>query len=316
MDIPDYIKILNELKYGEPSHLYIFSGDWDFLKEDLISRIFNILRQKGEAFIVHAESESELEKEIKNARNVLIPITKLIIARVNSIPKLKDIPDDVYIIIDSGSPIKTSKARLVNLSPPSPRELEGYIKKLIRGLAKYYEKEIDEASINHISSCLIQSPHLLLSLWNTLLLLVGDRRRIEEEDIREVVRSIPTLTGFQIIDMIERGRITEALFLIRKEYYPDSEIMQLLSTLRRRYKLILSAKIMNPQDSDLAKIFNISLGYARFILTISRDYKLDDLSQKIRLLLLTERRIKTGEIKPKEGLEDFILSLSPKKSLT
>lgn len=316
MDIPDYIKILSELKQGELSHIYVFSGDWDFLKEDLISRIFNILRERGETFIVHTESELGLEKEIKNARNVLIPITKLIVAKLNSAPKIKAIPDDIYLIIDSSSPIKIPKARLVNLSPPSPRELEGYIKELIRGLARYYEKGIEEASINTLTSCLIQFPHFLLSLWNTLLLLVGDKKKIDEEDIREIIRSIPTLTGFQIIDMLERGRITEAFFLLRKEYYPDSEIMQLLSMLRRRYKLILFAKIMNPQDSELAKIFNISIGYARFILSISRDYNLEDLSQKIRLLLLAERRIKTGELRPKEGLEDFILSLSPKQAFT
>jgi DNA polymerase III delta subunit len=67
---------------------------------------------------------------------------------------------------------------------------------------------------------------------------------------------------------------------------------------------------MNPQDLEFAKTFNISVGYARFILSISRDYKMEDLSKKIKLLLSAERRIKTGEVKPKEGLEDFILSLS------
>ncbi|HRR91635.1 MAG TPA: hypothetical protein P5253_05105, partial [bacterium] len=86
MDIPDYIKIINELKEGELSHIYILSGDWDFLKEDLISKIFDLLRKKGDTFIVHTESEIDLEKEIKNARNVLIPTTKLIVAKLNSTP--------------------------------------------------------------------------------------------------------------------------------------------------------------------------------------------------------------------------------------
>lgn len=310
MDIPDYIKILNELRQGEISHIYVLSGDWDFLKEDLISRIFNLLRHRGDTFIVHTESEEELEKEIKNARNVLLPTTKLIVAKLNSPPKIKAIPEDVYLIIDTVSPIKIPKAKQVNLSPPSPRELEGYIREHIRGLSRYYDKEIDEVSVSILTSSLLQSPHLLLSVWNTLLLLVGDKKRIEEEDIREVIRSIPTLAGFQVIDMFERGKSLEALFLLRKDYYPDSEIMQLISMLRRRYKLILFTKIMNPQDSELAKIFGISLGYARFILSISRDYRIEDLSKKIKHLLSTERRIKTGEVKPKEGLEDFILSLS------
>jgi len=310
LDIPDYIKIINELKEGELSHIYILSGDWDFLKEDLISRIFDLLRKKGDTFIVHTESEIDLEKEIKNARNVLIPTTKLIVAKLNSTPKLKVIPDDIYLIIDSNSPIRMSKGKLVKLSPPGPRELEGYIKEHIRGLSRYYDKEIDDTSVNILTLGLAQSPHLLLSIWNTLLLLVGDKKRIEEEDTREVVKNIPVFTGFQVIDMLEKGRITEALFLLRKEYYPDSEIMQLLSMLRKRYKLILSAKVMSPQDLEFAKTFNISVGYARFILSISRDYKMEDLSKKIKLLLSAERRIKTGEVKPKEGLEDFILSLS------
>jgi len=310
LDIPDYIKIINELKEGELSHIYILSGDWDFLKEDLISRIFDLLRKKGDTFIVHTESEADLEREIKNARNVLIPTTKLIVARLNSAPKLKVIPDDVYLIIDSNSHIRMSKGKLVKLSPSGPRELEGYIKEHIRGLSRHYDKEIDDASVNILTLGLAQSPHLLLSIWNTLLLLGGDKKRIEEEDVREVVKNIPAFTGFQVIDMLERGRVTEALFFLRREYYPDSEIMQLLSMLRKRYKLILSAKVMNPQDLEFARTFNISAGYARFILSISKDYKMEDLSKKIKLLLSAERRIKTGEVKPKEGLEDFILSLT------
>ncbi|MBC7319610.1 hypothetical protein H5T89_03095 [bacterium] len=309
MDIPDYIKIINELKAGEVSHLYVLSGDWDFLKDDIISRIYNLLRTRGDTVIVRIESEVELDKEIKNARNVLIPTVKLIIARLNNPPKLKAIPDDIYLVIDADVPIKIPRSRQISLSPPNPREADIYIREIIRGLAKYYEKIIEENSLSILATALIQSPYLLLSVWNTLLLLVGDREKIEEEDVREIIKSIPTLVGFQIIDLLERGRIGEALFLLRREYYPDSEIMQLLSALRRRYKLLLYTKTLDLQDSELAKVFNISSGYARFILNISRDYPLDDLVKKIKLLLSTERRIKTGEVKPKEGLEDFILSL-------
>lgn len=63
MDIPDYIKIINELKAGEVSHLYVLSGDWDFLKDDIISRIYNLLRTRGDTVIVRIESEVELDKE-------------------------------------------------------------------------------------------------------------------------------------------------------------------------------------------------------------------------------------------------------------
>lgn len=309
MDIPDYIKIIDELKAGEISHLYVLSGDWDFLKDDIISRIYNLLRAKGDTVIVRTESELELEEEVKNAKNVLIPTVKLIIAKLNNPPKLKTIPDDIYLVIDTEVPIKVPKSRQVSLSPPNPREADVYIRELIRGLAKHYGKIIEENSLSMLATALIQSPHLLLSIWNTLLLLVGDRERIGEEDVKEIIKSIPTLTGFQIIDLLERGRVGEALFLLRRGYYPDSEIMQLLSTLRRRYKLLLYAKTLDVQDSELAKAFGISIGYARFILSISRDYPLDGLVRKIKLLLSTERRIKTGEVKPKEGLEDFILSL-------
>jgi len=309
LDIPDYIKTINELKSGEISHIYVLNGDWDFLKDDIISRIYTLLRAKGDTVIVRIESETELEKEIKNAKNVLIPTVKLIIAKLNIPPKLKVLPEDIYLVIDTNSSIKIPKSKQVNLSPPNPRETDIYIREIIRGLARYYKKEIDESSTSILASSLIQAPYLLLSVWNTLLLLTGNKEVIEEADVREVMKSIPTLAGFQIIDLLERKRIQEALFLLRKEYYPDSEIMQLLSALRKRYKLILYAKTLNPQDSELAKIFNISSGYARFILSISRDYPLDNLIQKIKLLLSVERRIKTGEIKPKEGLEDFILSL-------
>lgn len=309
MDIPDYIKIINELKSGELSRIYVLSGDWDFLKDDIVSKIYDLLKSKGDTVIVRTESEVELEQEIKNAKNVLIPTVKLIIAKLNNPPKLKAIPEDIYLVIDTNTPIKIPKSKQVVLSPPNLREVDIYIREIIKGLAKYCEKVIDEISIGILTTALIQSPYLLLSVWNTLLLLVGDKESIEESDVREVIKSVPTLAGFQIIDLLERGRIGESLFLLRKEYYPDSEIMQLLSALRRRYKLILYAKTLDLQDSELAKVFSISSGYARFILNISRDYPLDSLIKRIKLLLSVERRIKTGEVKPKEGLEDFIISL-------
>ncbi|MCX7795254.1 MAG: hypothetical protein N2380_01845 [bacterium] len=309
MDIPDYIKIINELKTEEISHLYVLIGDWDFLKDDIVSRIYKLLKTKGDTVIVRTESDVELDREIRNARNVLIPTVKLIVAKLSNPPKLKTIPDDIYLIIDTNIPIKIPKSKQVFLSPLNPREIDIYIREIIRGLAKYYEKVIGEDSLVTLSKALMQAPYLLLSVWNTLLLLVGDKEKIEEEDVRDVIKSIPTLAGFQIIDLLERRQISEALFLLRKEYYPDSEIMQLLSALRRRYKLILYAKTLELQDSELAKTFGISSGYARFIINISRDYPSDELIKKIKLLLSAERRIKTGEVKPKEGLEDFIISL-------
>lgn len=141
MDIPDYIKTINELKSGEISHIYVLNGDWDFLKDDIISRIYTLLRAKGDTVIVRIESEAELEKEIKNAKNVLIPTVKLIIAKLNIPPKLKVLPEDVYLVIDTNSSIKIPKSKQVNLSPPNPRETDIYIREIIRGLARYYKRD-------------------------------------------------------------------------------------------------------------------------------------------------------------------------------
>lgn len=310
MPIPDYISVINEIRSGDIYHLYILSGDMDFLKEDIISRILQAIKAKKEVILAHVDSLEDLEKEVKNARYVLFPFIKLIIANIDNPLKLKSIPDDIYIIVNTNTHIKAQKGRMVNLAFPSSWEMESYIRELIKGLASFYEKEVSEKALNILSLGILQSPHLLMSAWNTLLLMVGSKERIEEDDVKDVIKGIPSFAGFQIIDMIEKKRYREALSSLKEESYSDIEIMQLLSTLRRRYKLILSTKVVNSQEKDLTKIFNISGGYARFILNISKDYKLEELTHKIKLLLSTERRIKRGEIDPKGGIEDFIISLS------
>ncbi|MGC9063659.1 MAG: hypothetical protein ACP5JL_03165, partial [bacterium] len=195
------------------------------------------------------------------------------------------------------------------LASPSSWEMERYIKDILKGLASFYEKEIYEEGLHTLSLGILQSPSLLLSVWNTLLLMVGSKREIEEEDIKEVIKGIPNLFGFQIIDMIEKKRYQDVLSSLKDEHYSDIEIMQLLSALRRRYKLILSTKVINAREKDLISMFNISSGYARFIINISKDYRLEELIKKIKLLLSIERRIKRGEVDPKSGIEDFIIGL-------
>jgi len=310
LPIPDYVSVINEIKSGSISHLYVLFGDMDFLKDDIISRVLQAIKSKKEVILAHVDSLEDLEKEVKNARYVLFPFIKLIIANIDNSPKLKSIPDDIYIIVNTNIHIKGTKGRVVNLAFPSSWEMENYIREFIKGLALFYDKEISERAVNIFSVGILQSPHLLLSVWNTLLLMVGSQKRIEEDDVKEIIKGIPSFTGFQIIDMIEKKRYQEALSSLKEEHYSDPEIMQLLSALRRRYKLILFTKTIEAQEKDLTKMFNISGGYARFILNISKDYKLDELIHKIKLLLSTERRIKRGEIDPKGGIEDFIISLS------
>lgn len=309
MSIPDYIEIINEIRDGNLFHLYILSGDMDFLKEDIISRVLQALKTKKEVILVHVDSPEELEREIKNARYILFPYIRLIIANTENLPKLKSIPDDIYIIVNTNTHIKGIKGRTVDLASPNSWEMERYIKDILKGLASFYNKEISEGVLHTLSLGILQSPSLILSVWNTLLLMVGSKKKIEEEDIKEVIKNIPSFTGFQIIDMIEKKRYRDALTSLKEEYYSDIEIMQLLSALRRRYKLILSVKVINAQEKDLISMFNISSGYARFIINISKEYKLGELIQKIKILLSTERRIKRGEINPKGGIEDLIISL-------
>ncbi|MGB9682300.1 MAG: hypothetical protein ACP5RW_04390 [bacterium] len=309
MPIPDYIEVINEIREGNLSHLYILFGDMDFLREDVISRILNAIKTRKETMLIHVGSPEELEKEIRNAKYVLFPYIRVIIANIESLPRLKSIPDDIYIIVNTNTPIKGIKGRIVNLASPSSWEMERYIKDILKGLASFYEKEIYEEGLHTLSLGILQSPSLLLSVWNTLLLMVGSKREIEEEDIKEVIKGIPNLFGFQIIDMIEKKRYQDVLSSLKDEHYSDIEIMQLLSALRRRYKLILSTKVINAREKDLISMFNISSGYARFIINISKDYRLEELIKKIKLLLSIERRIKRGEVDPKSGIEDFIIGL-------
>ena len=317
------IDVLKEIKKGEVHRLYLLTGEnGDYLKKQIIQNIVSLKITKGfESFdyvIVRGDSTSvnEITNTLKsppygNGKVVVIENASKIKKRdFKKILGIK-IPEDTVLIILFSSDITQSPAEKDSVIVNDYSITNAVLKKWIKDKVKIYNKKIENDAVDALLERLDDDLFTISSEIKKLALFTAERKSISKNDVEIVVRYIPEIKIFQLVDLIVGNKKPEALKTFN-EFMKDENASpeQILSLLLRSFMHLITIKelfLNNTRVGEIAQKGNI---YPTFIikklLPIAKSSNLNDLIKKFHTLADIDVKSKKGEIEVPLALRLFI----------
>ena len=198
------------------------------------------------------------------------------------------------------------RAHVRGYDRPRPSDLSVWVDRRIR----HHKGKMEAAAVRQLAQL---APDDLGLLENEIAKLVtyADGRTVTTDDV-ELLSASPEVTVFALLDAIALGQRGKALGQLRALFHRGerSEMIlpQIASSLRR---LIQARELLDLglRGAELQRRLGGHPFVAEKAERQARGYRMDQLETALRLLLDTDRAIKTGEAEPELALELFICDL-------
>jgi len=201
--------------------------------------------------------------------------------------------------------------------PPNRAHVRGYQRPRLAELGRWIERRVKQHGGRFEAPAVRQLAQLpaddLGLLDNEIVKLVtyaGDRA-VAVEDV-ELLSASPEATIFDLLDALGQDQRGKALTHLRQLFQrgdrSEAIIPQIASALRR---LIQARELLDQgvRGSALASRLGVHPFVAEKTERQARLYRIDQLEAALRLLLRTDRAIKTGEADPELALELYVTDL-------
>ena len=189
---------------------------------------------------------------------------------------------------------------------PRPAELGKWIERR----AKQHGGRIEAAATRQLSQIATDDLGLVDAELRKLV-TYADGRAVTPDDVTLLCAS-PEVTIFGLLDAVgqnQRGlALTHLRQLFQRGERPEAIVPQIAASLRR---LIQARELLDQgqRGSALASKLGVHPFVAEKTERQARSYRVEQLESALRLLLRTDRAIKTGEAEPELALELFIYDL-------
>jgi len=186
--------------------------------------------------------------------------------------------------------------------------LEGWIKRRVAGEGG----AISAAAVKMMASFVGENLWVLSSEIEKLLLYTSGRR-IDEEDVREVVSYAKEASVFAMVDAIIEGRAQAAVPLLHRLLQEGAAAPYLVVMITRQLRLLLQAKDLSLKGmppSEIKSRLGLASDYTlNKALAQGRGYSMKRLEQIYRKLLETDLSIKRGAFKGELALDLLVAEL-------
>ena len=318
------IDVLKEIKKEEVHRLYLLAGkNGDYLKKQIIQNIVNAKVTKGfESFdYVVVRGDNTSVNEITNTLgSPPYGNGKVVIIENSEKIKKKDfkkilgikIPEDTVLIIlfnndlTNQSPVEKDSVIVDDYSITN-----AVLKKWIKDKVKTYGKKIDNEAVDAIIERLDSDLFTISSEIKKLALFTAEKKVISKSDVETVVRYIPEIKIFNLVDLIINNKKSEALRMFN-EFVKDENASpeQILSLLLRSFMHLVTIKellLNNTRVGEIAQKGNIYPSFiVKKLLPIAKDSNLNDIIEKFHTLEDIDVKSKKGEIEVPLALKLFI----------
>jgi len=317
------IDVLKEIKKEEVHRLYLLTGEnGDYLKKQIIQSIVSLKITKGfESFdyvVVRGDNASvnEISNTLEsppygNGKVIVIENAEKIKKRdFKKILGIK-IPEDTVLIILFRSDTNQSPAEKDSVIVDDYSVTNAVLKKWIKDKAKTHGKKIDNEAINALIDRLDGDLFTISSEIKKLALFTAEKKIISKSDVEAVVRYIPEIKIFNLIDLIVSNKKTEALRIFN-EFVKDENASpeQILSLLLRSFMHLVTIKellLSNTRVREIAQKGNIYPSFiVKKLLPIAKELNLNDIIEKFHTLKDIDVKSKKGEIEVPLALKLFI----------
>lgn len=214
----------------------------------------------------------------------------------------------VFIADSADKRMKTVKAveaagKVRKYDPKKSYELPDYVRKY---LARQ-KKKIAPRGLDLILAMVGEDLGVLTSEMDKLTLYVGDRERIEAEDVEKIVSQTAEASSFLLSDAIgmRRKKKTREYALSILERTKPGEYAMLFGYLVNYFRLLIRVKdlaSMGKTEKSIAKELSVHEFRVKKAMEAQRNYSMDELCDAMALMLDCDYKVKSGRWDYTDGL--------------
>jgi DNA polymerase-3 subunit delta len=315
------------LTKGKIRPFYLLHGDEGYLIERARGAILEALLppQFIELNFTSYDADQAPPSEVINACNTLPCMAQCRIVLVKGahrysqndlrsfIPYLRSpSPTTSLIFIAEGMPsefIKEVKDGAFHLKGPSQREIPSWIRTIAQGLGK----EIAPEAVGYLQEAIggdLQGLHNELS---KVSLYMGDKRRIEVQDLEGVVSEIRVNSIFELTKAIGERDLKRALRVLGKIWESGEHPLKILGMISRQFRHLLMTKEVLAHGEGTAEVKK-QLGisnpyYLKELSTQVKGFSLQALQKAMMNLWETDLTLKRSPLAKRLVLEGLVIKL-------
>ena len=260
-----YQEFLKSLGKKQIANLYHFTGEENFLKDEAIKKLIEILIPKEqESFnldIVYA-SQTKLDQILNLTQTFPVGSSKRLVI-VHEVEKLfpvekeflldhlKSLPDSTCLVLVSGKLdkratfYKTIKEKIKNtleFNPLKDEQLSLWISNRVESFQKNIDKETIKCLETWVGNSLFDLAHQI----GKLVLYVGDRENIEKKDVENVVGVTKTHKSWDLGHRVGERDLAGALEILKSLILYGEKPLTIIFWLTDHWIKLVKAKHFDP----------------------------------------------------------------------
>ena len=306
-----YEDLLSELKKGIVRPVYVFSGEEDYLKEEAVNKLKEIIfKNDDEDTNYEIVDAGEIkEKGINSLINRFNLVSffgqkELVVVKNSdkacSLKEIKEYidspnPSTCLVFMVTKSPKSLLKHEIIFYHPYAPK-----VANRIRQRVADSGKEISVQALNIFQEAGGNDLLRISTELDKLITYIGSKKIIEASDVLEIVSQRGLLTIWNLLDSIaQRDKIkalTALKMLLDDEEFPGG----IINMMARQFRLLLQVKELSKNGASNEKIAG-SLGYkdSRYtgkLIEQGKSFTDSNLRKNLKYLIKADLDIKTSRL--------------------
>ncbi|MBM7855699.1 DNA polymerase-3 subunit delta [Desulfohalotomaculum tongense] len=338
-----YERLVNSLKRGVISPVYLFYGEEIYLRERAVERFKEFLLPRGADFNMDVlDGESITPAEVVSAASTppFMAERRLVLVKnppwfaadsgkgaaanrekeAAGVKPLLDYlanPLTTTCLIFQGQTADRRKkifkavekaGQAINFTLLKPAELAGWLDEQSRLRGIKIDRRAKELLITGTTSGLTG----LISEWQKLITYIGERKSISVDDVNQVVHRSVEYKIFDVLDAIGSRRCGTALAGIRDLLANKEPPQVILAMVARQFRLMLQVNELAGTGlpaAEIAKQINEKPYPVKKALKLGKNFSRRQLISALTGLAQLDADIKTGRVEFYPGLEGLLLSM-------
>jgi DNA polymerase-3 subunit delta len=326
-------ELKNQLKSGSTENLYLFYGEEDYLINQYLNKIIDLIVAEGTADLnCYSFENADSLDDVRNACESapMFSEKKLVIWRNPGILKkvsdkydseLKELIDNIpeytcLVMIEVGIDKRrkklldaiSSKGKIVEFAFQQADDLAKWITAVLAEKNIRIERKAAYLLVDYSD----QGMGGIVNELDKLTALFEGSGVIKEEDIERVCIKSFKLKVFDLVDAVAYKKRDKAIKILYEMLQQREPVSKLLFLISKQFRQMLEVKVLKQKGADKAQISGI-LGVPPFVISKlidqSRPFSLDELERLLKLCLETEINIKTGKMGDRIALELLLANI-------
>lgn len=310
-----YQDLINELKDGKITLIYILVGEEEFLIAGAIDRIVDIALSGGIKdfnYSIFNAKENGVDEALNAAKTFPLMAQKraVVLKGIDQYPpsvldKLSDYiadpsPSTCLIITAKKVDQRTKFFKLLNkntmLISCNPL-YDNQIKPWIRSRAKSYSLEFTDDALDLFAEVAGNELGIIDNELKKLSSYGEAKKRIEASDVEDLVGRSRTYSIFSLINAIGEKSLEKALFILKEMLNDEVRPLIILSMIARQFRLMAKASELQKEGlpaNEISKRIGLYGNILHSFLSQLKNFTIDEILKDHGLLYYIDSELKSG----------------------